>query len=321
MAMAVNYNSTVYPAGFIGDPLESDRWFTCWNAYATRQKLLERERLLPEARLPTTIEPFTYEVSNPIGISDEQLLHGIKRLGKWDYQMEFRGSVVSTRGERHERDWKYHRYRGSLLVRNLAELLGDNLSKLSVLDIGCHCGPFSLEFAQLGAGRVLGLDLRTENIDKGRWLAETYGIRNVEFKVENARNLRSYRGFDIVFCGGLLYHLTFPIDFLATVFECCDDFLVFDTLTHKEPISAFHLVQYKDVSYSAEGETHYELHPTYRAVVDCLRSTGFEDVIELVGSDASDVSLYQDGLTRSFIASKHASKSWSGLKDNLGAIS
>ena len=169
----------------------------------------------------------------------------------------------------------------------------------------------------LGAGSVTGLDLREENILQAKWLAEVYGLNNINFIVENARNLGKYQGFDVAFCGGLLYHLTFPTEFLRDLFNCCEDFVVFDTMAHSDPFSGFHLVVNRNVSYSAEGESSYEFHPTYRGVVDMLLAVGFEKVIELIGTDRATVPHYQEGVVRSFICFKPKSKSRAMIESRL----
>lgn len=89
-----------------------------------------------------------------------------------------------------------HRYGKSLLIDTIACIAGSRASTLTVLDVACHCGLFTLELAERGFGQVTGLDLRERNVSHARFLA--------------------------------------------------------------------------DVEYSAEGETHYELHPTYRALCDAL---------------------------------------------------
>ena len=78
-----------------------------------------------------------------------------------------------------------------------------------------------------------------------------------------------------------------------------------DSLCHNYPLSAFHPVCGKNVDYSAEGETHYELHPTYRALCDALYAVGFTTVYELIGDLAPEVPHYAQGNVRSFVAAKN----------------
>ncbi len=279
-----------------------------WWGFAEGLGLHQVEYLLPLAEIGATIAPFTFEKRQVLK-EESQLRQEIETLEPWAYRFEFDGVETSTRSQRAEGDWTYHRYRSSLLIQSVRMILGSQFAKKSVLDVACHCGPFAIEFANLGAGAVTAFDLRQENIRQAHWLASTYGVSGVEFRVENARNLSKYTGFDIVFCGGLFYHLTFPTEFMRDLFNCCNDFVIFDTTAHADPLSAFHLIVNKDVNYSGEGETHYEFHPTYRAVIDTIKSAGFEEVIEVIGTDRHKVPHYQCGVLRSFFLFKPGSES------------
>jgi 2-polyprenyl-3-methyl-5-hydroxy-6-metoxy-1,4-benzoquinol methylase len=290
--------------------------FNAWWGFAERAGLHQVEYLLPLLELNTIVAPFTFE-KRKVSKTESQRRQEIEKLRPWSYQFEFEGAKVSTLGQRDEREWVYHRYRSSLLVQSVKMILGSQFSKKTVLDVACHCGPFAIEFANLGAGAVTGFDLRQGSVRQAQWLASTSGVSGVEFRVENARNLSKYTGFDIAFCGGLFYHLTFPTEFMRDLFNCCNDFVIFDTMAHNDPLSAFHLIVNKDVNYSAEGETHYEFHPTYRAVIDTIKSAGFDEVIEVIGTDRDKVPYYQEGVVRSFLLFKPGSESWPAFRRAL----
>jgi len=260
------------------------------------------EYLLPQIAVTTRIAPFLYETRFAQSNIPPPSRADIDSFGPWHYQLEF--GPVSTRNERRELDWKVHRYRASLLVDLAAEIAGDERASMSVLDVASHCGIFSLQFAEHGFGSVTGLDLRPENLDQARFLARTFQIGNVRFEEGNARSVASHAPADIVFCGGLLYHVTFPMELLSGLFEVTNEFLILDSLCQKHPFSGFHLICSKDVGYSAEGEAHFELMPTYRGIIDALLAVGFVEVHEVIGSDAGDVRLYKDGNIRSFLAVK-----------------
>lgn len=287
-----------------------DRFARFWN-WSEHNGLHERELLLPQFQRTAEVVPFTWEkeLSNA-----HELLDDIKNLGPWAYQVEF-GHGVSTLGDRNPADYDYHRYRANLFVGLVEDVLGWGAREKTVLDVACHCGPIALEFASRGFDKVKGIDLRPENIAQANFLAKAFGVKCVEFHVENARNISKGPHFDIVFCGGLLYHVVFPVELVADLFRICNDFIILDTLAHKDPFSGFHLVCNKDVNYSAEGEFHYEFHPTYRGVIDALQSVGFgENVFEIIGSDWQKVPHYQEGVTRSFIAFKPNSRTLQRLR-------
>jgi 2-polyprenyl-3-methyl-5-hydroxy-6-metoxy-1,4-benzoquinol methylase len=306
--MVLKVNRRVHPEPEAFDVRASQERFDRWWTFAEAQGLHEPEYLLPTATVETDWRAFTYELTAEISKSDEHLREELTSLGGWAYQMEFKGRSVSTLGFRDPREWRFHRYRGSLLVRTVMGLLGEEAEGLSLLDVGCHSGAFALEYAYLGMGHVTGLDLRPENVRQASWLAQTYGIDNARFVTDNVRNLSKYTGYDVTFCGGLLYHVTFPVELMHELYASCNEFLVFDTAAAKDPLSTFILVMHKNTAYSAEGESSFEFQPTYRAVVDLLCAVGFEYVLEIVGTRGSEVWGYQEGITRSFIAFKPGSK-------------
>lgn len=261
------------------------------------------EYLLPQIRVKTEVEPFLFEKrfmrENRAAPAPEYL----KTFEPWDYQIQF-GSTY-TRIYTLPMEWGFHRYRASMLVGLAAEIAGDARSQLSVLDVACHCGVFSLEFAERGFGSVRGQDLRPENIAQAEFLAREFDVPNVSFEIANARDLNKAEPADVLFCGGLLYHVTFPMELFENIFSRTREFAIIDSIAQKHPFSGFHLVCSKDVGRTVEGETHYEFMPTYRGIIDALHAVGFAEVYEILGDGASDAYLYQDHNVRSFVAVKN----------------
>ncbi len=298
----LSYNRAVF--GDVGGmlPAGHDDRFGHWWAWAESHGLNAAEYLMPQLRVATSIAPFAFEqrfIAEDLAKPSQQQ---IDQLAPWAYQIEM--GDVSTLGIRNDADWRYHRYRGSLLVDTAAAIAGRRAPDLSVMDIGCHCGVFSLEFAERGFGPVSGMDLRPANIAQARFLAEVFRVNNVSFRQVNARDITRTPPADIVFCGGLLYHVTFPMELLRDLYAVTKEFLVLDSLCHNYALSAFHLVCGKNVDYSAEGEMHYEFHPTYRALCDGLYAVGFNMVYEIIGDRAAEVPHYATGNVRSFVAAK-----------------
>lgn len=298
----LEYNREIYGNLSGIAPEEHYHRFEHWWAWANAHKLNEPEYLFPQMHVPTQIAPFTFERKFANAGWPPPGKREIEEKAPWAYQVEF-GNEVSTLGVRQDAEWKYHRYRASLLVNTAASIAGRDISRMSVLDVACHCGVFSLEFAERGFRETHGIDLRPENIAQATWLAQVFRTANVSFDRLNVWEAASLPPRDVVFCGGLLYHVTYPMKLLSTLYDLTDDFLVLDTLTHKYPFSGFHLVCNKNVGYSAEGEYHYELHPTYRAVCDALQAVGFTHIYEVFGSPVG-VPNYDSVNVRSFLAAK-----------------
>ncbi len=197
-------------------PSGHDQRFACWWAWAERHGLNRAEYLLPQLRVTTSIAPFSFEQRFVRDNLPEPAPEQVRRLGPWAYQVEM--GRVSTLGARNAADWTYHRYRNSLLIDTISHIAGDSATTLSVLDVACHCGLFTLELGERGFGQVTGLDLRARNIDQAYFLADTFGVRAPAFRVMNARELGNVAPVDIVLCAGLLYHVTFPLELLRNLF-------------------------------------------------------------------------------------------------------
>ncbi len=57
---------------------------------------------------------------------------------------------------------------------------GEDLRGKTVLDVGCSTGSATFRLATV-AGRVVGLDVDPGALERARWEAERYGVKNVEF--------------------------------------------------------------------------------------------------------------------------------------------
>jgi tRNA (mo5U34)-methyltransferase len=235
----------------------------------------------------------------------DDLAARVDALGPWDVPFPL-GDGTTTRSEEIFVEFAERRflYRLALINGAVATLLGDSLGATTVLDIGCHSGLFSLDLAGRGVKQVHGIDLRAENIAQARFLVEHYGMDAATFEVGDADDIPSDQQFDVVLNLGVLYHVLNPFEFIRRTFELCRSFAVIDTVCHVEPVSAFFLMGDKDVNRSAEGREAYELHPTYRAVIDTIRHAGFSEIFEVVGRSEIPHDLYANGSRRCFLAIK-----------------
>ena len=195
-------------------------------------------------------------------------------------------------------------FRRELITGTVAALLGNELRDVTVLDIGCNCGFFSLDIADRGAKHVDGIDLRHENVAQARFLAEHYGVENVAFSVSDADAIQSDQQWDVVLNLGVLYHVVNPLQFIRQTYELCRKFAIIDTVCHTEPISAYLLFGNKDVDKPAEGRETWEFHPTYRGAIETIRYAGFSEVIELLGEADPPHPFYANGTRRCFLAIK-----------------
>jgi SAM-dependent methyltransferase len=190
-------------------------------------------------------------------------------------------------------------------VRRIAQTISDlskvPVSELTILDVGCGEGVYSIELGLLGAV-VSGKDARTERMDEGAAVAARHGLTNVTFEQCDVRalTLRTHGSVDVILCLGLLYHLeaASALSVLENLFQMCNEMLLIDTLIAPEPDIE---VRYRDRVY--EGTNHREHEDddpeevrrsrllrsvdnsfsfrfTKVSLVDALRDTGFTSVFE-----------------------------------------
>ncbi|MGO0123039.1 class I SAM-dependent methyltransferase [Desulfothermobacter acidiphilus] len=89
---------------------------------------------------------------------------------------------------------------GDLLIRLAAVRSGED-----VLDVGCGTGELTLKLAKIAyPGRVLGIDNAPEMIGVALSKAKATGVQNLEFRVQDMRDLDLVDEFDVVFSNSAL---------------------------------------------------------------------------------------------------------------------
>lgn len=211
------------------------------------------------------------------------------RQHKWGYYFSL-GEGQSTIGVESRFNAELKRVRNRCLYRlnmingGIEALYGGNLAGKSVIDIACNWGAFGLDMAARNAGKVVGVDLRADNIRKASLLRDYLGLNQVELSTRNAFDLGP-RSFDIVLLLGLLYHVTAPYELVKRAYHMTNEICVIDTATHREPVSGFILGTGQNIPQDhAAGAIGVELHPTYRGLIDLMVMVGFRDIIEVVGT-------------------------------------
>lgn len=137
------------------------------------------------------------------GMSQEEIRRRIGELGKWFHNMEIGG--VRTAPEHFLGDYP------AVKFRNFAHVLPTDMRGMTVLDIGCNAGFYSLEMKRRGAERVVGIDYDDVYLNQARFAAEVTGYR-IEFRKLSVYDLALLgERFDLVIFMGVLYHLRHPL--------------------------------------------------------------------------------------------------------------
>ena len=159
------------------------------------------------------------ETEPPSPPNREELLSRVRAFPFW-LQRIYLGHGVYTLRHPHHNELIWHR---------LASLLPQELSAVSVLDVGCNAGYFSLKLKQRGADRVVGIESRQDYLGQAQLCRDVWGL-DIDYRLEDAHDMthRDER-FDLVLFTGILYHLKNPLAVLEDLGQLCSDAIVVET--------------------------------------------------------------------------------------------
>jgi 2-polyprenyl-3-methyl-5-hydroxy-6-metoxy-1,4-benzoquinol methylase len=107
---------------------------------------------------------------------------------------------------------------------------GGSIEGLSVVDLGCLEGGFTLAFAHRGARLALGIEAREISVRRCELARDLLRISAAEFVCADIKDELGRRDvFDVVFAAGILYHLADPAGFLRTMRSACRGVALIDT--------------------------------------------------------------------------------------------
>src|SRR5947207_1590975 len=106
-------------------------------------------------------------------ITRQQIEQKVHDLGEWFHNIDLEG--VPTAPNHFLGDYP------NLKWRRFAHSIPVDLHGLSVLDIGCNAGFYSLEMKRRGASRVVGIDSDDGYLAQARFAAEVSGA-DIEFR-------------------------------------------------------------------------------------------------------------------------------------------
>jgi tRNA (mo5U34)-methyltransferase len=208
-----------------------------------------------------------------------------RALGDWFHNIDLNGVKTAP-----------HHFLGdypAIKWNRFADAIPRDLRGMSVLDIGCNAGFYSIEMKRRGAERVLGIDSDDVYLKQARFAASLSGA-DIEFRKLSVYDVaRLGERFDIVLFMGVLYHLRHPLlaldlihDYVAKdlfVFQSmqrgsnaveplAEDYPFWETSVFERPdYPKLHFVEHR---YS-QDETNWWI-PNRACAEAMLRSAGFE---------------------------------------------
>jgi tRNA (mo5U34)-methyltransferase len=114
------------------------------------------------------------------------------------------------------------------------QVVPEDLTGKSVLDIGCNAGFYSFEMKRRGAARVLGIDHDRRYLEQAEFARDRLGL-DVEFRQLEVYDVdRLDERFDLVLFMGVFYHLRHPLYALEKVAGLVRERLIFQTMERGE---------------------------------------------------------------------------------------
>jgi SAM-dependent methyltransferase len=159
----------------------------------------------------------------------------------------------------------------------------------SFLDIASATGRFSFGLAAGGAGSVLGVEIRPEQVAQAeliRSLDDRFAAVRFEHEPTSADDpgFRAGEQFDVVLSMGLLYHLTNPIEHLRNLRKLAREAVLMHTLTHTQQ-REYWMLTLEDPAGITKAWEGISWIPHWNDVPELMRQAGFRSV-EVIASPA-----------------------------------
>ncbi len=171
---------------------------------------------------------------------DAELMAEVEAEPAWMYPWELAPGVVTPLLS--DVLPRIHETRLEMLEKEVGWALGEAGPGASVLDLACNEGWFSHRMLELGASRVLGLDIREVNVRRAELVARRLGYspEQLEFRQADVFELdpAEIGQFDVVLLLGLIYHVENPMGAIRIARACTRRLCVIEAqlTTQDEPI-------------------------------------------------------------------------------------
>src|SRR5579864_3986589 len=151
-------------------------------------------------------------------------------LGPWFYEFDL-GAYGRTVSSLPPEVLPIHQTRLQMVNQIVDGYFGSRLPEIRCLDVGCHEGYYSVAMARKGMREVRGVDVRESNLEKARFVADTFGLRNLTYQQQNCEDLRvdETGQFELCLFLGLLYHLENPVLCLRNISRITSELCIIET--------------------------------------------------------------------------------------------
>lgn len=178
----------------------------------------------------------------------------INCFGPFNHSVWKKGKIVITQEE-------VLAGRADFLVSKIKNIIKKNftmteIKKMSIVDIGCYDGYILQQLTDLPFKKMVGIEPRQKNIDKGKNIRKLLGIKEgIQFKRNTLEDLGK-QSYDIVLCIGVLHHVESISTAIRKLDSICKKMLIVENLC----IPSMHLtdsfkvdIEMKDIIYKGEN--------------------------------------------------------------------
>lgn len=139
----------------------------------------------------------------PKCLTIDEIERRVTELGPWFHNLSLSG--VQTAPNHFLGDYPTAKW------QNFQNAIPKDLAGMSVLDIGCNGGFYSIEMKRRGAKRVLGIDHDEQYLAQAQFAAEVLNL-DIAFEQMSVYEVPKLReSFDVVLFMGVFYHLRYPL--------------------------------------------------------------------------------------------------------------
>ncbi|SDH16258.1 TIGR04290 family methyltransferase [Pelagibacterium luteolum] len=217
----------------------------------------------------------------------QSLAQKIKDLGPWFHNLII--DDIPTAPDHFLGDYPTFKW------ERFSHVLPKDLSGMSVLDIGCNAGFYTLEMKRRGADRVVGIDSDPRYLAQAEFAAGHQGL-DINFRQMTVYDVeRLHERFDLVVFMGVLYHLRHPLLALDLIHQhAANDLLLFQSMqrgsaeiarvesdydfSEWEIFEEAGFPQFSFVEHSYAGDPTNWFIPNRAGMEALLRSAGFSVV-------------------------------------------
>ena len=242
-------------------------------------------------------------------MNDSEIQKKIAEFPRWHYQFDLKGHLTPIFDKAIIRR---HTQRKKYFFDPLVKFCGGSLRGKRVLDLGCNAGFWALHAAESGCDFVLGVDGREMHVRQAEFVFETKGIEKsrYQFIQKDIFDLKPEElgTFDIVFCLGLLYHISKPMELMESIDPMNSDLLLIDTTLSRASDSSFQVAHESLEEPRNAFDYELVLIPTKLAVLEMAKQFGYSSVVLkptfLSEADEEGQNNYRLGARRAFICAK-----------------